>query len=110
MMHDMELRDAAVSDAAFLVEMLVEACNWPGEQRVTRSDIGNDAQLRRYVRGWPKPDDFGVVAMDRGTPIGAAWARTFSTQDPGYGFVAADVPELSMAVIAPRRRRGVGRG
>jgi GNAT superfamily N-acetyltransferase len=109
MIHHVELRDATASDAAFLLEMLIEACNWSGEQRVTQSDVGDDAQLCHYVSDWPQPDDFGVVAIDRGAPVGAAWARTFSSHDPGYGYVAPDVPELSMAVIAPERGRGVGR-
>jgi GNAT superfamily N-acetyltransferase len=109
MIHDVELRNAAASDAPFLLEMLIEACNWSGEQRVTRSDVRDDAQLRHYVSDWPQPDDLGIVAIDRGTPVGAAWARTFAAHEPGYGFVAPDVPELSMAVITPQRGRGVGR-
>jgi ribosomal protein S18 acetylase RimI-like enzyme len=101
-----ELRNAAASDAA---EMLIEACNWSGEERVTRSDVVDDPQLGHYIGDWPRPNDFGVVALDRGTPVGAAWARTFSPHDPGYGFVAPDVPELSIAVIEPERGRGLGR-
>lgn len=104
----MELREATARDADFLLDMLVEACNWSGE-RVTRSDVGQDRHLRHYVSDWPQPDDFGVVAVgDQEAPIGAAWARTFSAQDPGFGFVALDVPEVSMAVIAPQRGRGIG--
>ena len=109
MIRVMEVRDATVRDADFLLDMLIEACNWSGEQRMTRSDVGDDPQLRHYLSDWPRQDDFGVVAIDRGAPVGAAWARTFSAHDPGFGFVAPDVPELSMAVIAPQRGRGVGR-
>ena len=109
MIGEMKLRNATERDAAFLLEMLIEACNWSGEQRVTSSDVDDDAQLRHYVDGWPQPGDLGIIAIDRRAPIGAAWARTFSAHDPGYGFVAPDVPELSMAVIASQRGRGVGR-
>lgn len=105
----MELRGATARDADFLFDMLVEACNWSGEHRVTRWDVEQDPHLRHYVGHWPQPDDFGVVAVDdQEAPIGAAWARTFSAHDPGFGFVAPDVPELSMAVIAPQRGRGLG--
>lgn len=61
------------------------------------------------MAGWPRPDDGGVVAIAAGYPIGAAWWRFFTKRDPGYGFVADDVPELSMAVVHAWRGRGVGR-
>jgi ribosomal protein S18 acetylase RimI-like enzyme len=44
-----------------------------------------------------------------GGPLGAAWYRIYTEADHGYGFVADDVPELSIAVIAPRRHEGIGR-
>lgn len=42
-------------------------------------------------------------------PVGAAWLRLLPADDPGYGFVAADIPELSMAIVAGWRRQGIGR-
>ncbi|MEY2589391.1 MAG: hypothetical protein QOJ67_1375 [Acidimicrobiaceae bacterium] len=41
--------------------------------------------------------------------MGAAWYRTYTEANHGYGFVAEDVPELSIAVIASRRHEGIGR-
>ena len=41
--------------------------------------------------------------------MGAAWYRPFTEASHGYGFVAEDVPELSIAVIASRRHEGIGR-
>ena len=35
--------------------------------------------------------------------------RTYTEASHGYGFVAEDVPELSIAVIASRRHEGIGR-
>src|SRR5699024_5482593 len=40
----------------------------------------------------------------------AAWLRRFPARNPGYGFVAEDVPELSIAVAKPHRGRGIGSG
>lgn len=69
-----------------------------------------DPNLAHYVEGWPRSGDVGVVAEDdRGEPVGAAWYRHFSADDPGYGFVAPEVPEISLGVIAEARRAGVGR-
>jgi GNAT superfamily N-acetyltransferase len=65
--------------------------------------------IRRYLDGWGRPGDAGVVAVtgeDR--RLGAAWYRFFPGDDPGYGFVASDIPELSIGVIAEARGTGVG--
>ena len=50
-----------------------------------------------------------MIAEASGVPIGAAWLRLMPAHDPGYGFVAPDVPELSIGVVASWRGRGVGR-
>ena len=61
-----------------------------------------------YLAGWPRQGDYGLVAEQDG-PVGAAWYRTYTEASHGYGFVAEDVPELSIAVIASRRHEGIGR-
>ena len=43
-----------------------------------------------------------------GTPVGAVWARTFPADDPGYGHVDPQVPELTVGVLPGHRGRGVG--
>lgn len=105
------LRPAGRHDAAFLAEMLLAAVNWkPGEPGLTRAEVLADPRLARYVAQWPREDDLGVVAVDgRGEPVGAVWLRRFTAEEPGYGFVAADVPELSIGVVPSWRGRGVGR-
>lgn len=106
----MQMRGATAEDADYLLDMLVEACNWSGQRRVSRTAVEADPQLRKYVSGWPRDHDVGVVAIDdHAGRIGAAWARTFTAAEPGYGYVADDVPEISMAVDPRWRGRGVGR-
>ena len=41
----------------------------------------------RYVRGWGRPGDTAVIALEGGFPVGAAWYRLFPASEPGYGFV-----------------------
>ncbi len=67
-----------------------------------------DPRYARYLAGWPVRGDCGLIAEQSG-PIGAAWYRIFTEVSHGYGFVAEDVPELSIAVIASRRNEGIGR-
>lgn len=105
------LRPATADDVDLLTDMTLEAFNWdPERPAVTMSQLRADPALRRYVQGWPTAGEQGTVAETAdGEPIGAAWWRYFPVDAPGYGFVAEDVPELSLAVASGWRGRGVGR-
>jgi GNAT superfamily N-acetyltransferase len=104
------IRPAVASDAGFLADMLVEAVNWSTEWRPkSRDRILSAPDTAHYVAGWPRDTDLGVLAEADGQPVGAAWLRFRPATDPGYGFVAADVPELTIGVAAGWRGRGVGR-
>ena len=89
--------------------MLGEAAVWrPDKATPSADDVMADPRFAGYLAGWPRPGDFGLVAEQDG-PLGAAWYRTCTATSHGYGFVAEDVPELSIAVIASRRQEGIGR-
>lgn len=89
--------------------MLRAAAFWrPEGPRGTSDHLLQDPALAHYVEHWPRPGDLGVVA-ETDQPIGAAWCRFFSVDDPGYGFVDAAIPEVAMGVVGPWRGRGVGR-
>jgi len=89
--------------------MLGEAAVWrPDRPTPTGDEVMADPRYAMYLTGWPRPGDFGLVAEQDG-PVGAAWYRTYTEDDCGYGFVAEDVPELSIAVVAARRHEGIGR-
>ncbi|MER6825636.1 GNAT family N-acetyltransferase [Streptosporangium sp. NPDC000563] len=103
-------RAAEADDLDFLEKMLVEAVNWLPERNLSRERILSDPGLAHYVVGWPRPDDLGVIAVGADKqPLGAAWLRRFTAEDPGYGYVADDVPELTVGVLAGWRGRGIGR-
>ena len=50
-------------------------------------------ELERYVEGFGRAGDCGVVAESAGLPVGAAWYRRFPADRPGYGYVSEDIPE-----------------
>ncbi|RKR93140.1 ribosomal protein S18 acetylase RimI-like enzyme [Micromonospora pisi] len=106
----MRLRAATPDDLELLHRLLFEAFNWADEPALSRAQMEADPQVMHYVTGWQRPSDFGTVAIDEaGEPLGAVWARVFPADDPGYGFVDVDVPELSMAVLPGHRGQGIGR-
>ncbi|TDD19438.1 N-acetyltransferase [Kribbella turkmenica] len=105
----MLLRAATADDFAFLTEMLLEAYNWDGTPVFTPDKLRAEDKAWRYVADWPRPTDFGVIAEVDGTPAGAAWARLLTADRAGYGYVADDVPELSLGVSPAFRRQGIAR-
>jgi GNAT superfamily N-acetyltransferase len=108
---DVSFRVASQEDEPFLTDMLVEAFNWDsGREALDRGRILADPEAAHYIAGWKRPGDLGVVAVEPGgQSVGAAWLRLFSDDDRGYGFVAADVPELTLGVVEHWRGKGVGR-
>jgi ribosomal protein S18 acetylase RimI-like enzyme len=107
--EEVRCRPAGAEDFPFLAAMLGEAAVWrPDKPTPTADEVTADPRYAMYLAGWPRRGDFGLVAEQEG-PVGAAWSRTYTEMSHGHGFVAEDVPELSIAVIASRRREGIGR-
>src|SRR3954452_20124448 len=107
-MEEDRCRPAEAEDFMFLATMLGESAVWrPGKPTPTADEVLADPRYARYLVGWPRRGDHALVAEQDG-PVGAAWDRTFTEASHGFGFVATDVPELAIAVVASRRREGIG--
>lgn len=107
--HDrgVTLLPATADDEPFLWEMLAQAALPPGG--LHPDEVMADDHLRRYLDGWGRAGDAGLIAWEDGRRVGAVWLRLMSPDRPGYGFVDADTPEVSLAVVASHRGRGLGR-
>jgi GNAT superfamily N-acetyltransferase len=104
-----EIRQASSVDRAFIESMAVEAVNWdPTRPAMSPAAIAAEPIYGRYLAGWLRPDDLGVVAEADGIAVGAAWLRFFDASEPGYGFIAQDIPEISIGVRAGWRGQGIG--
>src|SRR3990172_3148980 len=99
----MVIRRAGRQDVRFLRDMLHHAYYWrerePGEE---------PGPVARYAKGWGRPGDTALIAVEDGFPVGAGWYRLFRRELPGYGFVDEETPELAIAVVPSRRGRGLG--
>ena len=102
----MDYRAANPADEPFLRGMLWLAYNWR-DQSVASDHWPDPDGPRRYVEGFGRAGDGGVIAEAGGEPAGAAWYRLLPAVDAGYGYVADDVPELTIGVAAAYRGQGV---
>lgn len=105
------VRPAGTEDVEFLWDMLYEAACWrPEGPKPPKEGVFTTPELAHYVDGWGRPGDAAVIAYDPddGAKVGAAWYRLMPAEDPGYGFVDAATPEISIAVIPDRRGTGAG--
>ena len=103
------IRKAVASDEPLLREMLRMALFVPPGMPPFPPDVVHEPGLAHYVDGFGnRSDDVGFIAEMDGRPVGAAWVRQLTDDDPGYGFIDAVTPELSIAVIEDQRGRGVG--
>ena len=115
-----DIRLIRAPETAVLRKMLFQAIFVPEGAPVPDAAITGLPELRRFYEHWGRPGDLALVALlhAHGAPgpgtghpqiIGAAWYRLFPAAAPGYGFVAEHIPELTVAVVAEYRGRGVGR-
>jgi GNAT superfamily N-acetyltransferase len=96
------LRPVGIHDVRFLRDMLRHAYHWRFAEDAERP-------VYRYVQNWGRPGDAGVLALDGPHAYGAAWYRLFTADEPGFGFVDEQTPELTIAVVPSRRGKGAGR-
>lgn len=103
-----QLRAATIGDLDFLQQMLGEAARAPGSPWPSVGAGLADRRLARFLPGWPRPGDLGVLALADARPIGAAWLRRFA----GGDLLAGEEPEVPVAAVAVEplyRCRGIGR-
>jgi GNAT superfamily N-acetyltransferase len=104
------IRPMQPDDEPFQWDMGWEAIAMNAEARARgRDTVLALPEVRRNLVDFGRPGDAGVVAVTAdGTRLGVAWYRLFAAEEPGYGFIAVDVPELAIGVVAEARGRGIG--
>jgi ribosomal protein S18 acetylase RimI-like enzyme len=99
----MIIRRGGRQDVRYLRDMLHHAYYWR-----ERNPGQGPGPVARYVKGWGRPGDTALIAIEDAFPVGAGWYRLFRRDQPGYGFVDEETPELAIAVVPSRRGRGIG--
>ena len=102
--RSLKIRFAGAADEAFLWECLALAAY---EDSATAAR--QIPYLRKWLDGWPKPADFGAIAMLDDRPVGGAWARQFLGPEPDLPiYINGRTPEIAIGVMADARGRGIG--
>jgi ribosomal protein S18 acetylase RimI-like enzyme len=98
-------------DVAFLWDMLYLSIHVPAGSMPPSRSVLEAPDIAHYLRdfGSGRGDDAQIASADDGRRIAAAFCRCQPATDPGYGFVAEEIPEVGMAVVDGWRGRGVGR-
>jgi predicted acetyltransferase/GNAT superfamily N-acetyltransferase len=96
-------------DVGFLWDMLYTSIHVRADAEAPPLSILDEPDIAHYLRdfGTRAGDDAEIATVD-GRPVGAAFCRRMPADDPGYGFIAAHIPEVGMAVDARHRGHGVG--
>jgi GNAT superfamily N-acetyltransferase len=81
--------------------------NWNGS-RFTLDDVDGADEIAHYFVNFPSDRDFGLMDHEGDTVRAVAWLVFLPSDKPGYGFVHADTPELSITTFEGFRGRGIG--
>ena len=102
------IRTLTPRDEPALWEMCYHALYVPEGHPPYPPDIIYQPEISRYVAGWGRPGDQGVVAFSDTMSTGAAWLRLLTGTERGYAYVDDMTPELSIAVLPEYRGKGIG--
>jgi ribosomal protein S18 acetylase RimI-like enzyme len=103
----MKLRAVDPKDEKFLWETQCHAALLDS-QDAPMVAVRSNPMLARYVEGWGRDGDVGVIAEHEGKPVGAAWCRLFPKESPAWGWIDDKTPEISVAVLPEFRQKGLG--
>jgi ribosomal-protein-alanine N-acetyltransferase len=100
------VRDLRAEDGPFMRRMMLLA-GFPPDRPLPQDAVAMP-HVRKFLDGWGRAGDVGVLAVDDGgRRLGAAWARVFEapliTGEDGD-----PAAEVAIAVEADARRMGVG--
>ena len=64
--------------------------------------------LARYVAGWGRPTDLGVIGICAQEPVGAVWSRLLIGEEQTPSYIDDETPELAAAVLPEFVGQGIG--
>ena len=102
-MPDLVIRSAVQEDLEVLWEFLAMAA-----YEADAESVKAVPSVAKYIVGWRRPGDFGFIAEQNGTIVGAAWARRISAEQLKIPYGDEETPKVSIGVKPIARGQGVG--
>lgn len=108
---NLQLRKSQHKDLPFLRTMLYEAVFWRESADRPSFEIGLAfPEVRKALADWGEREgDTAVVAEINSIPVGSAWIRYWTDDNPIRGYLQEDTPVLVIAVHADYRHQGIGK-
>ena len=64
--------------------------------------------LARYIEGFERDGDCAIIAEHDEKIIGIAWARLWTLDNRGFGWIDEQTPEMAIAVETDFQNQGIG--
>lgn len=107
-LRDEVIRPLRDDELPLLADATLMNVNWTGEPRFTAAEVAAEPTLAHYTVLDRGRGDEALVAVAGGETVGLVWYLFLGGDDPGFGHVADDVPELSVCVWPGHRGAGLG--
>ena len=108
---NIQLRKSQHTDLPFLRAMLYEAVFW--RESADRPSLETGLafpEVSKALADWGKREgDTAVIAEINAIPVGAAWMRYWTDDNPIRGYLQEDTPVLVIGVDAAYRHQGIGK-
>ena len=104
------IRPITNSEIKILKEFLYLALFVPPGADLFPRKLVNEPIFSKTYEGWGRNGDIAMVALNDKTKkiIGIAWVRLYKKNNPSFGFVDENTPDLAIAVEAEHRGKGIG--
>jgi ribosomal protein S18 acetylase RimI-like enzyme len=104
------IRPLRQDDEPFLWHMLYYAAHMQEDGEISSDAAKNNPGLQKYVQGWGRETDRGVLALHPGDqrPVGAAWIRLLIEEKKMCRLIPDGTPELAIAVLPDFLGQGIG--
>ena len=99
-----EIREMKKEESGILKAFLYLSIFVPeGEPEFPR-EILETPEFQVYLEDFGKRDDYALLAIADGKPVGAVWSRIMKD----YGHVDDETPSLAIAILKEYRGKGIG--